>query len=420
MESDTIAATLGLLKNERIDAITGRPVTWAGISQATGIPLDRLRNLAKGNVRMAADEACLLARYFDVDFSLLALPGAGLDAVRRYARDHAGELDAIGCLLYAVQCLGSLQRCEGSWRPGMERDRYHDGMFDGTYRQAYVEEALYGVIENSAQALTDCGSGLLSGVLHDDALGIVKVLDRHRRRWWSADRRPFRGVDMIGHRGGVAAVWRVVSNYEACKDDEPPTPELLGKERDVVLRENADLLALCGCAGQPVGYEQARRMYDELLIQSWERSFTETQRRLRSLSHNTPPFRDSGVLWRIKALQAVKAIVLTADDVMGRALGMTPVVRGYDAASPTTDTELARMLIEKRELHWSFGPGGLIMAANHVHVVAYSLAELSAKFRKAGFLAGNYGVHWNRIPSDEAELIELLDSTPVIPHITHL
>jgi hypothetical protein len=381
------------------------------LSILSNIPKERIDTLTRGNAPMRVQEASVLANIFDRSISVFANQDLTND-IRIFASRHKSEIQSFKKIVVATDDLNRIFKTNPYDKNAFSKvpkDQYYAGSVNGTYNLAQRESQLANVIFDSVSNLESVDSTLLAG----DNQWIVSAITMFMRRWWKGDTDPRKIANVRWSkedeekekRDIYSELRRLFLSTEAFENDEfnPVSPELHQK------------LAGNGLLGTIKTLRQVEYLYFQTLTNLQVYDYFRFIKALQHLEKKTNTLLGDSKPSRIANLKRVEATDLNTNEIYEQIFSLHPITFGYSVTyKQPSDTELTRLIIEANQLKWYFDPSGEVLASDTLTVVAASITDLAARMRALTFFAGDIpnqssGVHWERIPDNELDLIKMLN-----------
>ncbi len=400
-------------------------MTYRTLAAKSGIPIDRIHTLARGNAAMRISEAATLAGIFDRSVSVFAEQDVTNDR-RIYASKHKEEIGTFQELIIACQELQKSFRTHPYDRKSFEavpKDAYYDDTISPASKIAQRESLYADTVFRNTHSLWKRNSILLAGSQEP----VIRVMTVFMQRWWkkvTAQQIVKVYFEMEETERKAYDIYhdllRSFDSIEACQEDPPGSALLKLAELEL----NGKLQEY-GLVGKITSHKQTEAKYYNALTNLKVYEFFHFVQEINQLGAKSNTILGDQLRERIGHLSEIGAIDhsgLRASEgrIDREVFGITPIHAGYGVIlNKLSDTELARMVIERQSLRWHFGDRGEILATDKYTVIASSITELAAKMRTLSFFAGekpneSTGILWQNIPNNERKLIQMLEQTDVI------
>ena len=384
-------------------------LTHAELSYRSGLPVERIRTLTRGNAPMRVEEASAIASVFDRSMTVF-VPDNSKNDIRLYASKHKNEIEWFEQMLLACQDLEKSYKrhpYDADDFKSVPKDSYYDGSVNSIYKLAQFEIIRFDTLSGNAHKLWEKNSILLAGS-KDYFLRIATI---YMCRWWKTVKpqqittvRFMRESDekqLLEVRRNIRALFE---SSEVWGDDSYNLAKI---ELEHVLESN-------GLSGKIKTAGQARQIYYKSLTTMKKYEYFHFVQEVEELSKKTNTILGDSLRRRIALLNDIGATSFDADKLDKQTLGIAKITYGYGATiGEKSDTELTRLIVESLNYAWYLNYEGEILASDKITVIARSIEALAMKMRELGFFAGEKenhltGIRWQNIPDDEKEVIRLL------------
>lgn len=397
-------------------------LTHAQLSALTGIPKERVHTLTRGNAPLRFHEAERIARALNRDIHVF-MEQTPKEQVRLYCDSHKDEIEAFEKIITAGHALkASLQTPIDPKQTAsvlkFPRQLQHDDP-DPVVQIKYEETRNVDIIFEQVEYLAGKKSILLSGT-QSNKKWIIEPVTAYMRRWWYDNTSPkmrtaFPFPNEHFFRERENALLRIYGDYRT-KADEPDMAYFVDPEIAKLTEDNEiDKLGL-----PPIhDLKSATKAYEALTTKLRIYDYLHFTEDIQELGERHGAILGDSIKTRIAILRKYGGTFMPEDleniDVQLR--GLTPIHSDIDAILRDMPiTELARMVIEKKQLHWFFDGAGAVIASDRKTMVAPSLSVLAREMQLAGFFGehatGSYGhaIIWSAIHGNKKEKKSLVEN----------
>lgn len=381
----------------------------AELADITGLPVERMRTLTRGNAPMRVNEASRIALAFGLTANVfLEKEGDTRERSNQYVLAHRGEIQKFQeTLETALSLRDSFKKFSDSQahRSAPPKDCYYDGSMGEASRIVAKETLLTDRLFSAVEYLNGKDTILLAGSKDF----FLTVATRYMHRWWDERVQP----------GDITKVKLLV---------EPEEKERCNQYRELraaFYRSEAfsdssfnpgkieldHMLAKSMLKNKPASLRQAEELYYRSLTNLKKYEYFRFVQALMKLSSKKGTIFGDSLKERLTILKQLRVIRPNVMRANMNVLEIKPIQAGYNTTThEMSDTELARIILsnENAEFTWYFSYEGHIVASDGLTVVSKSIEELATCMRQQSFFAGDTanhstGIIWENIPHGEKE-----------------
>lgn len=394
--------------------------THTELAGITGIPKERIDTLTRGNAPMRLQEAILIARQFYRDVRIFTAQSPK-EQISFYCETHKDELAAFEELIAATTNLNrSLRRhIPESVRKAVPKfsSYLQGGSSDPIVKMKIRETSQVDTIFKQIEFLSEKESILLSGQSSNEKYFIVPVTT-YMHRWWDKSVKPkmitsIRFNDEKQLRALESPLQHIYGNYENKKANPAHASSYDAEIASIIEKEKAAGRNITGT----YNLASAKKTYENLITRLRTLDYFHFIAQIQRLGKKSETILGDSLKHRVQTLQEYGAISKDLTMISAEIQGLTPITAGFNVTiNHPSDTELARLVIEQNKFKWFFNGEGEIVASNGFTVIEPSLTLVAKEMRLAGFFGENavpnhsHAVIWQKIPSSEKELIQILRS----------
>lgn len=384
-------------------------LTHAELAYQSGVPIERIRTLTRGNAPMRIEEASAIASVFDRSMTVF-VPDNSINDIRLYASKHKDEIEWFEQLLLACRDLARSYKqhpYNAHDFQSVPKDSYYDGSINALYKLAQFEIIRIDTLFGNVHKLWERNSILLAGTKNH----FLQIATIYMCRWWDTVKpQQITAVRFMEEpdEKQLLETWRNIrALFESSEAGENDSYNLAKIELKYALESK-------GLDGRIKTAKQARQTYYKALTNIKKYEYFHFVQEIQELSKKTNTILGESLKQRIALLNDIGATSFDIDKLDKQTLGITKITYGYGTTiGRKSDTELTRLIIESENYKWFLNYEGEILASDKVTVIARSIEALATKMRKLGFFAGDKenqstGILWQNIPDDEKKVIRLL------------
>lgn len=384
-------------------------LTHAELSYRSGVPVERIRTLTRGNAPMRIEEASAIASVFDRSMAVF-VPNNPQNDIRLYASKHKDEIEWFEQLLIACQDLAKSYKqhpYNANDFKSVPKDLYYDGSVNAMYKLAQFEINRVSTLFGNVHKLWERSSILLAGSKNP----FLQIATIYMCRWWGTVKpqqiTTVHFMRELNEKRLLEVLLNIRALFESSEAWGDDSYNLAKIELEHVLESN-------GLSGKIKTAEQARQIYYKSLTAMKKYEYFHFVQEVEELSEKTNTILGDSLTRRIALLNDIGATSFDVDKLDEQTLGITKITYGYGATiGEKSDTELTRLIVESLNYAWYLNYEGEILASDKITVIARSVEALAMKMRELGFFTGekenhSTGIRWQNIPNDEKEVIRLL------------